>query len=164
MLLIIFSYFNLPLVGRSKNAEHFSGGGSVVKLDRDKIKRSRELRAAATNHERRLWYKLRELKRIGYHFRRQAPFQFYFLDFAEHQAKLVIELDGSQHGEVEQTRKDERRDAVLRNEGYLVLRFGNHELDEDFGAVIDTIEGYLRDRCPPPEARSALRPPHKGEV
>ena len=111
MLLITFSSLNLPLVGRSKNAEHFSGGGPIVKLDRDKIKRSRELRAAATSHERRLWYKLRELKRLGFHVRRQAPFQFYFLDFVEHQAKLVIELDGSQHGEAEQTRKDERRDA-----------------------------------------------------
>ena len=150
-MLIIHTYLNLPLVGRSKNAQHFSGGGPVVKPDRDKIKRSRELRAAATHHERRLWCKLRELKKIGHHFRRQAPFQFYFLDFAEHQAKLVIELDGSQHGEAEQTRKDERRDAVLRNEGYLVLRFGNHEINEDFGAVIDTIEGCLRDRCPHPK-------------
>ncbi len=122
-----------------------------MKLDRDKIARSRELRATATNHERRLWYKLRELRRIGYHFRRQVPFQFYFLDFAEHGAKLVIELDGSQHGETEQAYKDERRDAALRNEGYLVLRFGNHEIDEDFGAVIDTIEGYLRDRRPHPK-------------
>ncbi len=150
-MLIFDSYFNLPLVGRSKNAKRFSGGGPVVKLDRDKINRSRALRATATRHERRLWHKLRELKKIGYHFRRQAPFQFYFLDFVEHRTKLVIELDGSQHGEAEQVYKDERRDADLRNEGYLVLRFGNHEMDEDFGAVIDVIEQHLRDRGPHPK-------------
>jgi len=131
--------------------KHFSGGGPAMKLDRNTLNRSRELRAAATHHERRLWYKLREFKRLGYHFRRQVPFQFYFLDFVEHGAKLVIELDGSQHGEAKQVYKDERRDAALRNEGYLVLRFANHEMDEDFGAVVDTVERHLRDRGPHPK-------------
>ena len=122
-----------------------------MKLSRETRSRSRSLRAGATDHERKLWYKLREINRLGYHFRRQAPFQSFFLDFAEHGAKLVIELDGSQHGEAGHVRRDARRDAALRNEGYLVLRFGNHELDKDLGTVMDTIVHHLRERFPHPK-------------
>ena len=126
----------------------------MVKLDRETRSRSRSLRANATDHERKLWYKLRELNDLGYHFRRQTPFRMYFLDFVEHSAKLVIELDGSQHGEAGHVCRDGHRDAMLSNEGYLVLRFGNHELDEDLGAVMDTIVHRLRERSPHPKNAS----------
>ena len=129
----------------------FRVGGPAVKLDRGTLNRSRSLRAEATQRERKLWHKLRELNRLGHHFRRQALFQFFFLDFVEHGTKLVIELDGSQHGEAEHVRKDGRRDAVLRNDGYLVLRFGNCEMDGDLDAIMDTIARYLRERSPHPK-------------
>jgi very-short-patch-repair endonuclease len=151
-------------VGRSKNPKDFSGGGPAVKASRDAIVRARELRVGATDHERRLWSRLRELKKVGYHFRRQVPLKSYFLDFVEHGAKLVVELDGSQHGMAQQLHKDERRDATLREEGYCVLRFWNYELNENMDGVMETIVRRLRERRPPPEARAALRPPHKGEV
>jgi very-short-patch-repair endonuclease len=129
----------------------FRVGVPAVKLHREIRNRSRSFRADMTPHERKLWFKLRELNRLGYHFRRQVPFQTYFLDFVEHGAKLVIELDGSQHGQAEHVRKDERRDAILRNEGYLVLRFWNHEVDGDPNAIMDTIVRHLRERSPHPK-------------
>ncbi len=85
---------NLPLVGSRKTRSGFRVGVPAVKLSHEKRIRSRSLRATATDHERELWSRLRALNRLGYHFRRQAPFQSYFLDFVEHGAKLVIELDG----------------------------------------------------------------------
>jgi very-short-patch-repair endonuclease len=129
----------------------FRVGEPTVKVKREILSRSRSLRANATDHERKLWSKLRALNRLGHHLRRQAPFQAYFLDFVEHRAKLVIELDGSQHGEAGQISKDQQRDAALRNEGYLVLRFWNREIDEDMDAIVDTVARHLRERSPHPK-------------
>lgn len=130
------------------------------------ITRARELRAHPTEVERVLWYRLRELKAIGYRFRRQSPFRNYVLDFVEHRAKLVVELDGGQHGFPDRMRKDEKRDGLLRSEGYLVLRFWNSEINENPDGVIDAIARELtaRDPHPPIDARVDWRPPHKGEV
>jgi len=133
---------------------------------RQAINRARELRTHLTDAERVLWYKLRELKQIGYHFRRQSPFRMYILDFVEHRAKLIIELDGSQHGLPDQSLKDEKRDALLRSEGYLVLRFWNSEVNENLDGVIETIVRELQRRDPHPTIAEGgdCRPPHKGEV
>jgi very-short-patch-repair endonuclease len=138
--------------------QHYHGKRSIT--------RARDLRMHMTDAERILWFKLRELKHIGYHFRRQSPFQKYFLDFVEHGAKLVVELDGSQHGLPEQSQKDEVRDQLLQINGYAVLRFFNHELRENLYGVVETIVRELRVRHPHPtiDASVDCRPPHKGEV
>jgi very-short-patch-repair endonuclease len=125
-----------------------------MKLDRQTITRSREMRAHATDHERRLWHRLRELNRHGWHFRRQVPFRGYYLDFVEHQAKLVIELDGEQHGTATNSLRDAKRDAVIEREGYTVLRFWNHELNEDLERVVECIARELRKRRPHPKNAS----------
>ena len=117
------------------------------------IDRARDLRRHATEYEERLWWKLRELKRVGYHWRQQAPFRGYYLDFVEHTAQIVVELDGSQHGLAENRRRDAARDALLRREGYRVLRFWNSEVIENLDGVIETI---LR-ASPPPPTRSVSR-------
>src|SRR5665213_690440 len=102
---------NLPLVGRSERGTR-SGWGAVYVQARGtkEIARARELRRDSTEVEERLWWKLLELR--GYHFRRQAPFRSYVLDFVEHGARLVIELDGSQHGEDAHRARDEKRDGL----------------------------------------------------
>jgi very-short-patch-repair endonuclease len=112
------------------------------------ITRARSLRGRLTDAERQLWYKLREFKQLGYRFRRQSPFRAYVLDFVEHRAKLVVELDGSQHGMPDQTRNDDKRDALLRAEGYLVLRFWNSEVGENLNGITDTILRELQ-QCDP---------------
>ncbi len=112
----------------------------------DAITRARKLRAAATGHERRLWRALRELNRRGCHFRRQAPFDRHVLDFVEHDAKLVVELDGSQHGGEAHHVRDERRDAFLASQGYLTLRFWNTDLWENYDGVVEALVRALTAR------------------
>ena len=102
-------------------------------LPADAIARARQLRRSATDAEYRLWYALRE-SFPNARFRWQVPFGLYHADFASHRAKLVIEVDGSQHA-VEQER-DAERTRFLNGEGYRVLRFWNNE-------VLGNLEGVL---------------------
>jgi len=80
-----------------------------------------------TDAERKLWSLLRG-NRLGVKFRRQVPYGPYILDFYCVKARLVIELDGSQHYTPEGRRRDARRDAYLRSDGLEVLRFLNEEV------------------------------------
>ena len=102
-------------------------------------KYARELRLKPTEAERMLWWHLRALNRRGYHFRRQAPFRHYILDFVEHRARVVIELDGSQHGHAENRQRDDQRDTFLKAENYRVLRFWNGEIHDDIDGVVEAI-------------------------
>ena len=64
----------------------------------------------------------------GYKFRRQLPIDRYFADFACVEAKLIVELDGGQHGE--RQNYDAERTKVLEACGWRVIRFWNHQLSE----------------------------------
>jgi very-short-patch-repair endonuclease len=86
---------------------------------------ARTLRRNQTDPEYLLWRELRQLKKEGFHFRKQVPIDHFIVDFACFSARLVIEVDGSQHGEPEGIRKDAARDAHLRWQGFDVLRFSN---------------------------------------
>ena len=117
--------------------------------------RARALRSQMPKAEGLLWWKLRELNRHGFHFRRQAPIRAYFADFAEHSVKLVVELDGDQHGTDEHHERDHVRDRVIAAEGYCVLRFWNHDVLHDLQGVVDTIMRRAEQRRSP--TRSAPR-------
>jgi very-short-patch-repair endonuclease len=69
----------------------------------------------------KLWVKLRELKTLGFHFRRQAPIGRYIVDLASFGARIVIEVDGGQHGMSDGIRSDGERDVFLRSQGFRVL-------------------------------------------
>jgi very-short-patch-repair endonuclease len=101
--------------------------------------RARQLRANTTDAERILWFSLRLLKPKGLHFRRQAPMGRYYVDFVCHSAKLVIELDGSQHAEPEQVSHDAARTEFLQSRGYRVLRFWNGEVMKNRNGVVEAI-------------------------
>jgi very-short-patch-repair endonuclease len=75
----------------------------------------------------------------GTHFRRQTTIGPYFADFACHEKRLVIEVDGSQHGEAANVLSDERRSAFLAARGYRVLRFWNSDVLQDIEAVLGAI-------------------------
>ena len=128
-------------------------GGMRTPLKPGAIKRARNLRTHATDAERKLWYKLRELRAMGYHFRRQAPFRSYVLDFVEHSAKFVIELDGGQHGEDKRRVRDEIRDGTLRAEGYRVMRFWNSDVLADVGLIAEYLLAELKAETVPPPGR-----------
>ena len=121
---------------------------------------ARELRAHLTDAERILWAGLRVLKKAGLHFRRQAPFGQYTVDFACHGAKLIVELDGDQHGTDRNVAYDAARTAYLSARGYTVIRFANWEVLKERQRVLDYI---LHVAQSPHPKRFALRPPRKGE-
>ena len=115
---------------------------------RDEYQRNfaRQLRNQSTGAERRLWQLLRA-GQLGYKFRRQAAIGPYIVDFICFTARLVIELDGPQH-QVEQADHDARRTAWLSSLGYGVLRFRNHEVDEDIHAIAAKIAAALAESAP----------------
>src|SRR5712664_3947047 len=77
------------------------------------ILRARQLRAEASEAERMLWRLLRQKQLNGLRFRRQFPLGPYFADFVCLPARLVVEVDGSQHSDVSQAAHDLRRTAWL---------------------------------------------------
>jgi very-short-patch-repair endonuclease len=107
--------------------------------------RARMLRADATDAERALWASLRLMKARGYHFRRQARVGRYIADFACKGAKVIVELDGAQHGLAKNIAYDEARTVFLNARGYRVLRFANQEVFDDRDGVIEAI---LRELVP----------------
>ncbi|MBI1238137.1 MAG: DUF559 domain-containing protein [Alphaproteobacteria bacterium] len=106
--------------------------------------RARHLRREATPQERRLWQHLRLLKNDGFHFRRQVPLGPFIVDFACLSARLIIEIDGDQHGRGTAPAEDAARTAFLEREGFRVIRFWNGEVNENLPGVIDRVRHQLR--------------------
>lgn len=100
---------------------------------------ARHLRKVMTPQEVKLWVHLRALKRQGFHFRRQVPREGFIVDFACLKSRLVIEIDGAQHGEHRHAQRDTERDAKLKAAGFTVLRFWNSEVNENLDGVVETI-------------------------
>ena len=107
-----------------------------------------------------MWVKLRELKKLGFHFRRQAPVGRYIVDFASFGARIVIEVDGGQHNLKDGIELDRQRDAFLRSQGFRVLRFWNSDVDQNLKGVLESVLDALR--TPTPALRAD--PPRKGNV
>src|SRR5712691_6896080 len=93
-----------------------------------RVPRARTLRREMTKAERKPWWHLRRLPIENTHFRRQATIGPYFADFACHELKLVVEVDGGQHGETEGIAVDAERTAYLNARGYRVLRLWNNDV------------------------------------
>ena len=96
-------------------------------------------RQYATEAERLLWHYLKE-KKIGYKFRRQHIVCEYITDFINLKHKLIIEIDGKYHQEVEQVKKDAQRTQYLEQKGYTVIRFTNEEIFNHMEDVIKKIK------------------------
>ena len=94
---------------------------------------ARKLRSFATRHENKLWYDF--LRTCRPRFTRQRIIGNYIIDFYCANAKLAVELDGSQHYEEAGAAYDERRTAYLESLGIKVLRFSNHDVDRNFEGV-----------------------------
>jgi very-short-patch-repair endonuclease len=108
---------------------------------------ARSLRAHQTEAEAKLWIHLRR-DHLGVRFYRQRPLGRYILDFYAPKAKLVIELDGSQHQDDPTTReRDQLRDAWLRAQGLKVLRFDDRQALTESQAVIEVIIREVEAAC-----------------
>ena len=116
-----------------------------VMAQSDKIRRySQELRRNMTKEERHLWYDFLKPYPIPIH--RQYSFGEYIVDFYCHKAKLVIELDGSQHCEPENAEYDRKRTAYLEKDGLYVMRISNRDVTEQFRAVCEAVDYAIQRR------------------
>jgi len=97
-----------------------------------------------TKEERHLWYDF--LKSYPVQFKRQVPFENYIVDFYCFQARLVVELDGSQHYEPEEMEYDQKRTADLESLGLTVLRFSNLDIFRNFFGVCEQIDLAVKNK------------------
>ncbi|MDP0377020.1 endonuclease domain-containing protein [Glaesserella parasuis] len=104
---------------------------------------SQKLRSTQTEAERKLWQRINRDQLLGFRFNRQKPLLSYIVDFYCLKAKLVIELDGSQHYEPDYQEKDRLRDAELNSLGFTVMRFDNHSVMTNIDGVVEAIYQYL---------------------
>ncbi len=97
-----------------------------------------------TNGEKRLWRELKDFKRHhNIHIRKQAPIGPYVADFAIHEIKLIIEVDGEHHFTDKSQLRDAKRDAWYASQDFETLRFSTGDLD-DLNACIETILRHPR--------------------
>ncbi len=93
------------------------------------------MRRALTEAELKLWNEVRAHRLAGLGFRRQVPVAGYIVDFACSTKRLIVEVDGSQHGEHEERRVDAARTKRLEADGWTILRFWNGDILRDIDNV-----------------------------
>ena len=112
--------------------------------DLSKIDFAKELRKNATPEENHLWYDF--LSTYPIRFQRQKAIDNFIADFYCHRAKLIIEIDGSQHFTEEGKAKDNFRTEVLETYGLTVLRFTNNQVNTNFRGVCAFIDMNVKQR------------------
>ncbi|MBN9308232.1 MAG: endonuclease domain-containing protein, partial [Devosia sp.] len=112
------------------------------------VTRARQLRTVAAPPERHMWKLLRSFR--DHKFRRQVPIGAYIVDFACHQAKLIVELDGETHFTAQAIERDRARTAWLNAAGYRVIRFTNSDIITNPDGVWTTIDAILAGLPPSP--------------
>ena len=118
-------------------------GGKLKRVRIDpRTPRARSLRRAMTDAERKLWRNLRVVF-PDTHFRRQSPVGPYFADFACHNGRIVIEVDGSQHMLANNVEADAARTRYLAGQGYRVLRFWSNDVLTNIDGVLIVIRDAL---------------------
>jgi very-short-patch-repair endonuclease len=113
---------------------------------------ARRLRREQTEWEHSLWERLRRRQLDGFKFRRQHPIGPFFADFFCPEARLIVEIDGSQHAD--ELARDKNRTEFLRNAGYDVLRFWNHEISSEIDSVVQRIADALEQSRTAPTVKS----------
>ena len=116
----------------------------------DTLTFARSLRNNATEEERAVW---RILSRVRPRWTRQLPLGPYVADFACRRARVIVELDGSQHVD---NASDRRRTSALEADGWLVLRFWNGDVHENLDGVVEAIIAAAEPRLPEGETFQAI--------
>jgi very-short-patch-repair endonuclease len=99
------------------------------------------MRADSTKAENMLWQAIRNKQLEGFRFKRQVPIENYIVDFVCFEARLIIEVDGSQHAESE---RDKVRDLALSSAGFRILRFWNDEVTHNLDGACRNVLIELR--------------------
>ncbi|MEA2999438.1 MAG: hypothetical protein QOK17_1271 [Sphingomonadales bacterium] len=121
------------------------------------LQRVRELRREMTPAERRLWSRLRGRRLGGFKFKRQEWVGPFIADFYCWEARLIVELDGTQHADRDEY--DRARSAYLKREGFRVVRFWNNQVTDELERVLSTILAILEERVPSPSRRASRTGP-----
>ena len=128
----------LDRVRASAGKPQFETSGKLTRAN------AKRMRREPTGAERRLWRGLREHVVVSAsHFRRQVPLGPYIADFCCLGSRLIVEVDGEQHGSEPGLRRDAKRDAYLAAEGFRILRFSNRDVMTSMSSVLDTIHASL---------------------
>lgn len=110
---------------------------------------AKEQRSTMPRAEALFWERVRAGRLHGLKFKRQVPITPYIVDFLCIAAKVVVELDGPGHDLPEQEAYDARRDAWLRSQGFVVLRFSNELVIGNCEAVLDAVVTAIEERLSP---------------
>ena len=113
-----------------------------LKYNGNNIPLAKSLRKNATPQENHLWYDF--LSKYEVRFQRQKAIDNFIADFYCHKAKLIIEIDGSQHYEQAEMQKDRFRTEILENLGLKVIRFSNREINCEFQSVCEYIDMVVK--------------------
>ena len=114
------------------------------KHNKELVPFARQLRKEMTKEERHLWYDF--LRNYPLRFSRQKILGKYIADFYCAKAKLVVELDGSQHYDDNNVIKDAERTAFLEGYGLKVIRIPNNEINKNFQGVCEYIDACVKKR------------------
>ena len=118
--------------------------GAVIqpKHNKNLVPFARQLRKQMTKEERHLWYDF--LRDYPIRFTRQKVLGKYIADFYCAKAKLVVELDGSQHYDEDALQKEAERTAFLEEYGLTVIRIPNNEINQNFSGVCEYIDELIK--------------------
>ena len=105
---------------------------------------ARILRRNMTRQEKHLWYDF--LRQYPIKIYKQRIIENFIADFYCHKARLVIEIDGSQHYSEEGVNRDEERTNAFEKYGIYVLRFTNRDIDENFEGVCRMVDSVIKER------------------
>ena len=120
----------------------------TVPKDNSQLENARRLRREMTPHERKLWYLF--LRKYPVKVYKQRIIGKFIVDFYCASARLVIEVDGTQHYEPQGMDYDSERSAFLTGHGLEVLRFSNRDIDRNFYGVCTQIDLTIRQRLQGP--------------
>ena len=113
-----------------------------LNYNKSNIALARNLRKNATREENKLWYDF--LSKYEIRFQRQKAIDNFIADFYCYKAKLVIEIDGSQHYTKEAKKKDDFRTEILEGYDLKVIRFTNHQINTNFYGVCTYIDMVVK--------------------
>jgi len=114
-----------------------------LEYNKELISKAKELRKEMTPQERRLWYMF--LRKHELRFQRQKVIGNYIVDFYCHSARLVIEIDGSQHYSAKSMNYDEQRKTSLESQGLHTVRIANNDVNERFETVCNHIDNIVKE-------------------
>ena len=114
-----------------------------LNYNKNNIILAKNLRKKATPQENHLWYDF--LAKYDIRFQRQKAIDNFIADFYCHKARLVIEIDGSQHHTKDGREKDTFRTEILEGYNLKIIRFTNHQIDTFFHNVCEYIDTVVKD-------------------